>query len=56
MKHTTIEYDPVFGAKTVTVDVPETSLSLKQEQALKSAIQTREAIAKKQRANNGHHK
>ena len=31
MKHTTIKYDPILGAQTVTVELPETQTSLKQE-------------------------
>ncbi|MBQ0012974.1 MAG: hypothetical protein KBS86_00150 [Proteobacteria bacterium] len=57
MKHTTLIYDPVLGARTTTIDVPDIVTPMAaQQQALNTLAKTREAIVKKQRANNGHNK
>ena len=50
MKHTTIKYDPLFGAKPVTIDVPETSRNLEEVST------AHENIANQQHANNDNHK
>lgn len=47
MKHTTIEYDPIFGAKSVKVEVPETTV---EEQNLQHKAEHAQRITQKVRA------